>query len=82
MIGFAAETEDVLANAQRKRKSKGVDWIVANDVSDAGGTGALGGDSNTVHLIRDGKTEDWEPMSKQAVARRLVERMAEALADA
>jgi phosphopantothenoylcysteine decarboxylase/phosphopantothenate--cysteine ligase len=79
LVGFAAETEDVVANATRKRKSKGVDWIVANDVSHANGKGAMGGDENTVHLIREGKTEDWEPMTKQAVAFRLVERMAEAL---
>ena len=77
LIGFAAETEDLLANAQRKRKTKGVDWIVANDVSG----GAMGGDDNTVHLVSEGKVEDWEPMSKQAVAHRLVERMGEALAD-
>jgi phosphopantothenoylcysteine decarboxylase/phosphopantothenate--cysteine ligase len=83
LIGFAAETEDVLANAQRKRKSKGVDWIVANDVTPApGGKGAMGGDENTVHLVREGKIENWDPMSKQAVAHKLVERMAEALADA
>jgi len=80
LIGFAAETEDVLENAQRKRKSKGVDWIVANDVSSANGKGTMGGDDNTVHLVSEGKVEDWEPMTKQAVARRLVERMAEALA--
>jgi phosphopantothenoylcysteine decarboxylase/phosphopantothenate--cysteine ligase len=79
LVGFAAETEDVVQNATRKRKSKGVDWIVANDVSQANGKGAMGGDENTVHLIREGKTEDWEPMTKQAVAFRLVERMAEAL---
>jgi len=79
LIGFAAETEDVVDNAQRKRKSKGVDWIVANDVSTAKGT--MGGDDNTVHLVREGQTEDWEPMSKQAVARQLVERIAEALND-
>jgi phosphopantothenoylcysteine decarboxylase/phosphopantothenate--cysteine ligase len=81
LIGFAAETEDVLDNAARKRKSKGVDWIVANDVSPAKGKGkgAMGGDDNTVHLISEGKTEDWEPMTKQAVARRLIERIAEAL---
>jgi len=75
LIGFAAETEDLLENASRKRKSKGVDWIVANDVAN----GAMGTDDNTVHLVTEGKTEDWEPMSKQAVAHRLVERMAEAL---
>ncbi|HEU4649923.1 MAG TPA: phosphopantothenoylcysteine decarboxylase, partial [Croceibacterium sp.] len=82
LIGFAAETEDVVQNATRKRKSKGVDWIVANDVSPPkrkGAKGAMGGDDNTVHLISDGKAEDWEPMSKQAVARRLVEKIAEAL---
>jgi phosphopantothenoylcysteine decarboxylase/phosphopantothenate--cysteine ligase len=75
VIGFAAETENVIDNAARKRKAKGVDWIVANDVS---GT-VMGGEENTVHLIREGKVEDWEPMSKQAVARKLVERMAETL---
>jgi phosphopantothenoylcysteine decarboxylase/phosphopantothenate--cysteine ligase len=75
LIGFAAETEDVVANAAKKRKSKGVDWIVANDVSGE----AMGGDDNTVHLISEGKTEDWEPMTKQAVAHRLIERIAEAL---
>jgi phosphopantothenoylcysteine decarboxylase/phosphopantothenate--cysteine ligase len=79
LIGFAAETENVLENAARKRKTKGVDWIVANDVSPKKGKKAMGGDDNTVHLITEGKTEDWKPMSKQAVARQLVERIAEAL---
>lgn len=81
LIGFAAETEDVVANAVRKRQSKGVDWIVANDVKVVDGAGVMGGDDNTVHLIADGQVEDWEPMNKQDVARRLVERMAKALAD-
>jgi len=80
LVGFAAETEDVVANAARKRKSKGIDWIVANDVTSVNGKGAMGGDENTVHLISEGKTEDWEAMTKQAVARKLVEKMAEALA--
>jgi phosphopantothenoylcysteine decarboxylase/phosphopantothenate--cysteine ligase len=80
LIGFAAETENLVDNAARKRKSKGVDWIVANDVKPVKGKGAMGGDDNAVHLISEGKTEDWEPMTKQAVARKLVERMAEALA--
>ena len=71
----------MVANATRKRKSKGIDWIVANDVSPTGGNGAMGGDENTVHLISEGKTEDWEPMTKQAVAHRLVEKMAAALVD-
>ena len=79
LVGFAAETEDVVANATRKRKSKGVDWIVANDVSPANGKGTMGGDENTVHLIVEGKVEDWEPMTKQAVAHKLVEKMALAL---
>jgi phosphopantothenoylcysteine decarboxylase/phosphopantothenate--cysteine ligase len=79
LVGFAAETEDIVANATRKRKSKGVDWIVANDVSPANGKSAMGGDDNTVHLVTEGKVEDWEPMTKQAVAHKLVEKMAEAL---
>jgi len=82
LVGFAAETENVLENATRKRKSKGIDWIVANDVTPPKGKGkkgAMGGDENTVHLITEGKTEDWEPMTKQAVARRLVERIGEQL---
>ncbi|OYW45751.1 MAG: peptidase [Sphingomonadales bacterium 32-68-7] len=81
VIGFAAETEDVVKNAIRKRKSKGIDWIVANDVSGPQGESAMGGDANTVHLISEDATEDWEPMSKQAVARALVERIAEKLAN-
>jgi phosphopantothenoylcysteine decarboxylase/phosphopantothenate--cysteine ligase len=82
LIGFAAETEDVIDNATRKRKTKGVDWIVANDVSTPKGKrakSAMGGDDNTVHLITEGKAEDWAPMSKQAVARKLVEKIAEEL---
>jgi len=75
VVGFAAETENVVDNAVRKRKSKGIDWIVANDVR--GDT--MGGEDNTVHLIREGKVEDWEPMSKQAVAHKLVARIAEQL---
>jgi len=79
LIGFAAETEDVVENASRKRKSKGVDWIVANDVSPAKGKNVMGGDENAVTLISEGKTEAWDPMTKQAVAHKLVEKMAEAL---
>jgi phosphopantothenoylcysteine decarboxylase/phosphopantothenate--cysteine ligase len=79
LIGFAAETEDVIDNATRKRKNKGVDWIVANDVKPAKGKRVMGGDSNTVHLISEGKSEAWEPMTKQAVARRLVEKIADTL---
>ena len=78
VIGFAAETEKVVANAQDKLKRKGCDWIVANDVSAA--TGIMGGDRNRVHLITKGKVESWPPQSKDAVAAALVERIAAALA--
>ena len=78
VIGFAAETESVIEHATKKRKSKGCDWIVANDVSH--GTGIMGGDRNTVHLITADGAESWPDMSKIDVARRLVERAAEHLA--
>lgn len=74
VIGFAAETSDVVAHAQAKRSAKGCDWIVANDVSP--GTGTFGGGSNTVHLVTAGDVEDWPTMAKEDVARRLVERIA------
>ena len=77
VIGFAAETEDVVAHAGKKRKAKGADWIVANDVSPE--TGVLGGDRNTVHLVTAGGVEDWPPMSKEEVAERLMLRAAEHL---
>ena len=72
LIGFAAETNDVVDNARKKRKSKGVDWIVANDVSGE----VMGGDDNQVHLVKEGKVEHWDPMTKQDVATRLVEEIA------
>ena len=72
LIGFAAETNDVVDNARKKRKSKGVDWIVANDVSGE----VMGGNDNQVHLVKEGKVEHWEPMTKQDVATKLVEEMA------
>ena len=75
VVGFAAETGDVVEKAIAKRARKGCDWIVANDVSD--GTGTFGGDENTVHLITDAAArEDWPPISKQAVADRLAARIA------
>jgi len=71
VIGFAAETEDVVANARRKLTAKGCDWIVANDVSREQGT--FGGVHNTVQLIRaDAEPEAWPRMSKAEVAARLV----------
>jgi len=78
VVGFAAETEDVVANAAAKRQAKGCDWIVANDV--APGTGVFGGDRNTVHLATADGVEPWPTLSKVEVARRLAERIAAALA--
>jgi phosphopantothenoylcysteine decarboxylase/phosphopantothenate--cysteine ligase len=78
VIGFAAETNDVVENATAKRARKGCDWIVANDVSPA--TGIMGGAENAITLIRADGSEDWPRMSKDEVARRLAARIAEALA--
>jgi phosphopantothenoylcysteine decarboxylase/phosphopantothenate--cysteine ligase len=77
VIGFAAETDDLLANAKAKLARKGCDWIVANDVSPS--TGIMGGDINTVHIVTAGGTESWPPRSKDEVARALIERIAAAL---
>ncbi len=74
VVGFAAETENLVANAVDKRKRKGCDWIVANDVSPA--TGTFGGERNTVHLISDRGVEDWPTLAKEEVAARLAERIA------
>jgi phosphopantothenoylcysteine decarboxylase/phosphopantothenate--cysteine ligase len=78
VVGFAAETDDVVANATAKRLRKGADWLVANDVSP--GTGIMGGTENAVTLITAEGAEPWPRMSKQAVAERLAGRIAEALA--
>lgn len=75
LIGFAAETEKIIEHATAKRKKKGADWILANDVSPA--TGTFGGDANVIHLIDDAGVEDWPRMSKEEVARRLADRIAE-----
>ena len=80
VIGFAAETEDVVVHAQAKRASKGCDWIVANNVSPS--TGIMGGDSNTVQLITASGVEDWPRMSKADVGHRLALRIADALGKA
>lgn len=76
VVGFAAETENVVANAIAKRQRKGCDWIVANDVSGD----VMGGAENAVHLVTDTGVEDWPRMPKQDVAARLAARLAEALA--
>ena len=78
VIGFAAETGDLLANAEKKLAAKGADWILANDVSP--GSGIMGGAENAVHLVSRGGVEDWPRMAKRDVARKLVERIADALA--
>jgi phosphopantothenoylcysteine decarboxylase/phosphopantothenate--cysteine ligase len=74
VIGFAAETDDVLANAKSKLARKGCDWIVANDVSPE--TGVMGGDVNTISLVTKDGVETWPPQSKDDVARQLVARIA------
>jgi phosphopantothenoylcysteine decarboxylase/phosphopantothenate--cysteine ligase len=76
VVGFAAETERVVENAVAKRRAKNADWIVANDVSGD----VMGGHRNRVHLVTREGVEDWPEGSKQEVARRLVERVAQALA--
>ena len=74
VVGFAAETGSVIARATTKRREKGCDWIVANDVSPA--TGTFGGDDNSVHVITADDTESWPRMSKAAVAEKLAARIA------
>jgi len=82
VIGFAAETENLIENAKAKLARKGCDWIVANDVSPA--SGVMGGDRNTVHLLTrdtnsvnvDIRIESWPVMTKEQVATALVARIA------
>jgi phosphopantothenoylcysteine decarboxylase/phosphopantothenate--cysteine ligase len=73
-VGFAAETDDLLANASAKRTRKACDWIVANDVGE--GSNVMNGERNRVHLITAEKTDSWPDMSKTEVAARLVSRIA------
>ncbi len=77
VVGFAAETDDVIENATAKHKRKGCDWIIANDVSPA--TGIMGGAENAVTLISDTGAEAWPRMGKDAVAEKLAARIAAAL---
>jgi phosphopantothenoylcysteine decarboxylase / phosphopantothenate---cysteine ligase len=79
VIGFAAETDQVITNAKAKLAKKGCDWILANDVSPA--TGIMGGDTNTIHLVTAAGVESWPPQSKESVARALVERIAASLGE-
>ena len=78
VVGFAAETENVVANAKKKRLAKGCDWIVANGVAE--GSGVFGGEKNRVHLIAGTKVEDWPEMTKDAVAEKLAEAIARSFA--
>ncbi len=77
VIGFAAETENVAANAKEKLARKGCDWILANDVSPQ--TGIMGGDRNTIQLVTANGIESWPPQSKENVASMLIARIAEEL---
>jgi phosphopantothenoylcysteine decarboxylase / phosphopantothenate---cysteine ligase len=77
VIGFAAETDELIANAKAKLAKKACDWILANDVSAA--SGVMGGDTNTIHLISADGVESWPPQSKDDVARMLIERIVKAL---
>jgi phosphopantothenoylcysteine decarboxylase / phosphopantothenate---cysteine ligase len=82
VVGFAAETENVVAHAQAKLARKGCDLIVANDVSTSGATpgGVMGGARNTVHLIDAAGVESWPTMGKEAIAARLVAELARRIA--
>jgi phosphopantothenoylcysteine decarboxylase/phosphopantothenate--cysteine ligase len=77
VVGFAAETNDLMENAQGKRLRKNADWIVANDVSPA--TGIMGGEENAVHILSAEGVEDWPRVKKTEVARRLAEKIAQNL---
>jgi len=79
VVGFAAETDDVIENATTKRIRKGCDWIVANDVSPA--TGIMGGSENAVTLISDAGSEAWPRMGKANVAEKLAANIAETLTE-
>ena len=78
VVGFAAETDDLVKNAGAKLKAKGADWIVANDVSAA--SGVMGGEDNTVHIVSNAGIEGWPKLPKIEVAERLVARIAADLA--
>jgi len=75
LIGFAAETNDVLAHAQAKLARKGCDWIVANDVA----ADPMGGETNRVHIVSKSGVDSWDRLPKQAVARKLMEKIADEL---
>ena len=82
VVGFAAETENVIAHAQAKLARKGCDLIVANDVSGAPGLSVMGGAANRVHLVSASGVESWDSLPKDEVARRLIQRIAARFAPA
>ena len=77
VVGFAAETENVIENAVKKRDEKGCDWILANDVSPSSGT--FGGDENSLHLAHEEGVESWERMTKTDAAQKLARRVSDFL---
>lgn len=79
LIGFAAETENVIAHAQAKLARKGCDWIIANDVSGVLGQSVMGGSDNAVHVITRNGVESWVSLPKHEVARKLMEKIADAV---
>lgn len=79
LIGFAAETEHVLEHARAKLKRKGCDWIIANDVSSTNGQSAMGGSHNSVYVITQSGEESWDYATKESIAQKLMEKIANAL---
>ncbi len=75
LIGFAAETNDVIAHAEGQARAQGCDWIVANDVS----ADPMGGESNRVHIVSKDGVDSWDRLPKDAVARKLMEKIADEL---
>ena len=72
VIGFAAETDELIANAQKKRVRKGCDWIIANHISGLPDQSVFGSDQNKASLIKEAEIIDWPDQSKQALADRLI----------
>ena len=79
VVGFAAETQDLLENARKKLDKKGADWIVANDVTEENGISVMGGDHNLPRIVTRDGIEGWPQMSKQDVAEKLAQKIVEAL---
>ncbi|MGU3575930.1 bifunctional phosphopantothenoylcysteine decarboxylase/phosphopantothenate--cysteine ligase CoaBC [Brucellaceae bacterium C25G] len=79
VIGFAAETQDLLENAHKKLDKKGADWIVANDVTEENGVSVMGGDNNQVTLVSRDGIDEWPSLNKDEVAKLLAEKIAQTL---